>query len=198
MEHEKFIKGLEKEHAMIEKAFKKLEPIIENKDIRDTAYVLKIIEQLKTILINHLRDEDNKFYPAMRQKAIELKQDALLPALDIFIDGMKDISKNIFEETESLLANPPPPPIHSEEELWNFAYHYGDLVKDKTLGELCTQITGYVDGKCSTLQPLHERVRQIPSINEATFNPDDLRIYQRLHQGLIRYTQDGFKCEKKN
>ncbi|HBR17930.1 MAG: hypothetical protein A3G39_09065 [Deltaproteobacteria bacterium RIFCSPLOWO2_12_FULL_43_16] len=97
MEHEKFIKGLEKEHAMIEKAFKKLEPIIENKDIRDTAYVLKIIEQLKTILINHLRDEDNKFYPAMRQKAIELKQDALLPALDIFIDGMKDISKNIFD-----------------------------------------------------------------------------------------------------
>lgn len=97
MEHEKFIKGLEKEHAMIEKAFKKLEPIIETKGIRDTAYVLEIIEQLKTILINHLRDEDNKFYPAMRQKAIELKQDALLPALDIFIDGMKDISKNIFD-----------------------------------------------------------------------------------------------------
>lgn len=97
MEHEKFIKGLEKEHAMIEKAFKKLEPIIETKGIRDTAYVLEIIEQLKTILINHLRDEDNKFYPAMRQKAIELKQDALLPALDIFIDGMKDISRNIFD-----------------------------------------------------------------------------------------------------
>lgn len=97
MEHEKFIKGLEKEHAMIEKAFKKLEPIIEAKGIRDTAYVLEIIEQLKTILINHLRDEDNKFYPAMRQKAIELKQDALLPALDIFIDGIKDISRNIFD-----------------------------------------------------------------------------------------------------
>lgn len=97
MEHEKFIKGLEKEHVMIEKAFKKLEPIIEAKGIRDTAYVLEIIEQLKTILINHLRDEDNKFYPAMRRKAIELKQDALLPALDIFIDGMKDISKNIFD-----------------------------------------------------------------------------------------------------
>ena len=137
--------------------------------------------------------EGLSYAPFLEEKQKEVSQlkqmmTALYPA----------ISKNIFEETESLLANPPPPPIHSEEELWNFAYHYGDLVKDKTLGELCTQITGYVDGKCSTLQPLHERVRQIPSINEATFNPDDLRIYQRLHQGLIRYTQDGFKCEKKN
>lgn len=96
MEHEKFIKGLEKEHAMIEMAFKKLEPIVEAKNIHDTVSVLKIMEQLKNILTNHLRDEDNKFYPDMRQKAAELKQDALLPALDIFIEGMNTISKKVF------------------------------------------------------------------------------------------------------
>lgn len=97
MKHEKFIDGLEKEHAMIEMAFKKLEPTVEAKNISDAASVLKIMEQLETILTNHLRDEDNKFYPDMRQKAVELKQDALLPALDIFIEDMNVISKKVFD-----------------------------------------------------------------------------------------------------
>lgn len=97
MEYEKFIKGLEKEHAMIGQSFTKLEPIIKNGKVNNVADALGIIEQLKTILINHLKDEDNLFYPDMRKKAVELKQDALLPALDAFIESMRNISKKVFD-----------------------------------------------------------------------------------------------------
>ncbi|MBI3399544.1 MAG: hemerythrin domain-containing protein [Deltaproteobacteria bacterium] len=97
MKYEKFINGLEKEHAMIEQAFKKLEPKIKNGNVSDIAYVLEILGQLKTILINHLKDEDNLFYPDMRQKAVELKQDALVPSLDVYIEDMKNVSKKVFD-----------------------------------------------------------------------------------------------------
>ena len=97
MEYGKFIKGLEKEHVMIGQSFKKLEPIIKNGSVNDPADALEIIEQLKSILVNHLKDEDNLFYPDMRKKAVELKQDALLPALDAFIESMRNISKKVFD-----------------------------------------------------------------------------------------------------
>lgn len=97
MEYERFIIELEKEHALIEQAFKKLELIIKSGNISNAADVLEIIEQFKTLLVKHLKKEDTLFYPDMRKKAVELKQDALLPALDVFIENMKNISQKVFD-----------------------------------------------------------------------------------------------------
>ena len=96
-EKEQFIWGLEKEHAGIVKIFSSLEQILKKGEIDDVADTLKTISKLKDILINHLNNEDKIFYSDMRKKAIELSQDALLHALDIFIDDMNKISKKVFE-----------------------------------------------------------------------------------------------------
>lgn len=96
MNYEKFIQKMESEHALIRQAFDKLKSIIDSGSISDSAFILTVIEQLKSILTVHLKDEDNLFYPDMRKKAVELKQEALLPALDIFIGDMKGISKRTF------------------------------------------------------------------------------------------------------
>ena len=96
MNYEKFIQKMESEHALIRQAFDKLKSIIDSGSISDTAFILTVVEQLKSILTVHLKDEDNLFYPDMRKKAVELKQEALLPALDIFIGDMKGISKRVF------------------------------------------------------------------------------------------------------
>ena len=96
-EKEQFIWGLEKEHAGIVKIFSSLEQILKKGEIDDAADTLKTISKLKDILINHLNNEDKIFYSDMRKKAIELSQDALLHALDIFIDDMNKISKKVFE-----------------------------------------------------------------------------------------------------
>ncbi|MBI3755343.1 MAG: hypothetical protein HY265_04180 [Deltaproteobacteria bacterium] len=53
MEYERFIIELEKEHALIEQAFKKLQLIIKSVNISNAADVLEIIEQLKTLLVKH-------------------------------------------------------------------------------------------------------------------------------------------------
>ena len=96
-EKEQFMWGLEKEHAGIVKIFSSLEQILKKGEIGDAAYTLKTISKLKDTLINHLNNEDKIFYPDMRKKAIELSQDALLHALDIFIEDMNKISKKVFD-----------------------------------------------------------------------------------------------------
>lgn len=96
-EKEQFILGLEKEHAGIVKIFSSLEQILKKGEIDDAADTLKTISKLKDILINHLNNEDKIFYSDMRKKAIELSQDALLHALDIFIEDMNKISKKVFD-----------------------------------------------------------------------------------------------------
>lgn len=96
-EKEQFIWGLEKEHAGIVKIFSSLEQILKKGEIDDAADTLKTISKLKDILINHLNNEDKIFYSDMRKKAIELSQDALLHALDIFIEDMNKISKKVFD-----------------------------------------------------------------------------------------------------
>lgn len=96
MNYEKFIQKMEAEHALIRQAFDKLKSIIDSGRISDSSFILTAIEQLESILTVHLKDEDNLFYPDMRKKAVELKQEALLPVLDIFIGDMKGISKMVF------------------------------------------------------------------------------------------------------
>lgn len=90
-----FLKGLEKDHANIVKLLNGLEAILKDGRISDAAATLRTISHLKNILIKHLKEEDKIFYPDMRKRATEVGQDALLPALDVFIEDMNKISQNV-------------------------------------------------------------------------------------------------------
>lgn len=98
MEEKKlFLKGLEKDHESIVKLFNGLEPVLKNGNISDVSSILKTINRFNNTLVKHLKDEDEIFYPDLRKRAVELKQDALLPALDVFIEDMNKISRKVFD-----------------------------------------------------------------------------------------------------
>lgn len=92
---EHFLKGLEKDHANIVKLLNGLEAILKDGRISDAAATFKTINYLKNILTKHLKREDKIFYPDMRKRATQVRQDALLPALDVFIEDMNKISQNV-------------------------------------------------------------------------------------------------------
>lgn len=98
MEEKKlFLKGLGKDHESIVKLFNGLEPVLKNGKISDVSSILKTINRFNNTLVKHLKDEDEIFYPDLRKRAVELKQDALLPALDVFIEDMNKISRKVFD-----------------------------------------------------------------------------------------------------
>ncbi|MBI3753924.1 MAG: hemerythrin domain-containing protein [Deltaproteobacteria bacterium] len=96
-EKEQFLYGLEKEHASIVDLLNGLEPVLKSGGVNDVASMVRNLNQLKEILTYHLKNEDRIFYPDMKKRAIELGQDALLSALDVFIEDMHKISKKVFD-----------------------------------------------------------------------------------------------------
>ncbi len=92
MDRIEYLKKLEKEHQVIRQLFKELEPVMDACVVDDPEYVEKKLERLKDALVEHVRDEDELFYGELRRKAVELNQDALLPALDLFIEEMRKIT----------------------------------------------------------------------------------------------------------
>lgn len=96
-EKEQFLKELEKEHAEMVRLLNDSTVALKNEEIKDAAAIIKTLNQLKDVLAVHLNSEDSIFYPDMKKRAVELKQDALLPAIDVFIEDMKKISKNVFD-----------------------------------------------------------------------------------------------------
>ena len=61
---------------------------------------MQALSELREVLISHVRDEDENFYPAIRQRAVERGQDAFLPAIDLCSESMHLINReagNFFE-----------------------------------------------------------------------------------------------------
>lgn len=103
-EREKYLEGLEKEHREIRRFFTDLSPVMEKGDVGDILEMKKRLERLKSILIEHVRSEDDIFYVELRKKAVQMKQEALLPALDLFMDSMHGVSheaERFFREFEN-------------------------------------------------------------------------------------------------
>jgi hypothetical protein len=67
---------------------------------------MKALEELKEVLVTHVKNEDEHFYPALRQRAIELEQEELLPSmvLSSFSDSMHGIGKNVVSFIEQYLT----------------------------------------------------------------------------------------------
>lgn len=100
-DRERYLKGLEEEHLIIKKLFDGLEEVIETGKIGDVKDVKEKLGKLRRILISHVHSEDKVFYEDLRKRAIAMKQEALIPALDFFIESMHTITEDadrFFEE----------------------------------------------------------------------------------------------------
>ncbi len=97
METGEFLSELKDAHARIEDMFKKLRILVEGDGKHDVRAVFEPLKDLRDLLIEHIRNEDERFYPALRRRAIELEQEALLPALDLFSESMHDVTNKVSE-----------------------------------------------------------------------------------------------------
>ncbi len=91
MEDEGLLSELKRNHEEIRGIFKRLVSLIEWDP--DPASVSPLLRRLRNVLSSHIKDEDALFYPALRERAVKLKHDALLPALDLFSKAMKNVSR---------------------------------------------------------------------------------------------------------
>ncbi len=92
MDRAEYLEKLEKEHQEIRRLFKELEPVMDACVVDDPEHVKNELERLKEALVEHVKDEDVLFYGELRRKAVELNQEALLPALDLFIEEMRKMT----------------------------------------------------------------------------------------------------------
>ncbi|MFQ5586116.1 MAG: hemerythrin domain-containing protein [Thermodesulfobacteriota bacterium] len=95
MRSERYIAELQGGHKRIEEIFTVLRKVIEEEHEPDIGAAMRALGELKDILVSHVKDEDEHFYPALRQRAVELGQEALLPAIDLFSDSMHGISEKV-------------------------------------------------------------------------------------------------------
>jgi hemerythrin-like domain-containing protein len=98
---EEFLSKLRDGHARVEEIFNKLKIFIESDSEPEVKAIFESLKGLRELLVEHIKDEDEHFYPALRKRAIELEQEALLPALDLFSESMHDVTSKVsgfFEE----------------------------------------------------------------------------------------------------
>ncbi|MBI5559905.1 MAG: hemerythrin domain-containing protein [Deltaproteobacteria bacterium] len=101
MKREKYLYELEEEHLTIKNLFNGLEDVIEKGKAGEIKDLRGRLEKLKKALVNHVHSEDEVFYKDLREKAVETHQEALIPALDFFIESMHKITGDadrFFEE----------------------------------------------------------------------------------------------------
>ena len=94
MDKEEYLSELIRVHDVIKHLLKDFEPIVRSRKVDDVVSVLQKLRALKAVLLEHVKAEDERFYKELREKAIKLEQEALLPALDFFISSMNEITRN--------------------------------------------------------------------------------------------------------
>lgn len=92
MDREQYLKDLEEEHLMIRRLFKEINQAVERKNSRDIGWLAEKLNEIKMLLLGHVYREDEMFYKDLREEAVRLNQDALLPALDMFMESMQGLS----------------------------------------------------------------------------------------------------------
>ena len=97
MDRARYLDELEKEHLTIKRLFKEINHAVERKDPRDIGWLAVKVNELKMLLLGHVYREDEMFYKDLQEEAVKLNQEALLPALDVFIKSMADISAEAME-----------------------------------------------------------------------------------------------------
>lgn len=111
MDRERYLKELEGEHVVIRRLFLEIGRAIERKDSRDIGWLSEKLNELKMLLLGHVYREDEMLYKDLREEAVKLNQDALLPALDMFMESMQGLSVaaveffNKYDTTEKIREN---------------------------------------------------------------------------------------------
>lgn len=111
MDREQYLKELEAEHVVIKRLFSEIGRAIERKDSRDIGWLYGKLNELKMLLLGHVYREDEMLYKDLREEAVKLNQDALLPALDMFMESMQGLSVaaveffNKYDTTEKIREN---------------------------------------------------------------------------------------------
>ena len=113
MDKEEYLSELIRVHDVIKHLLKDFEPIVKSRKVDDAAILVHELSALKAVLLEHVKAEDERFYKELREKAIKLEQEALLPALDFFIASMNEITKraelffSTYGDEESILGATP-------------------------------------------------------------------------------------------
>ncbi len=95
MKREKYLGELKSGHERVEEIFHHLRNVIEEEHKPDIGAAMSTLGELQDILVSHVKDEDEYFYPALRQRAVELGQEALIPSIDLFAESMHGISEKV-------------------------------------------------------------------------------------------------------
>jgi hypothetical protein len=95
MSREKYIEELKNGHERIEEIFQLLRKVIDEEHEPDTGAAMSALGELRDILVAHVKGGDEHFYPVLRQRAIELGQEALLSSIDLFAETMHGISDKV-------------------------------------------------------------------------------------------------------
>ncbi|MEE9613981.1 MAG: hemerythrin domain-containing protein [Thermodesulfobacteriota bacterium] len=91
-DRKKYLNELERVHRRIKGLFRELEPIIEAGKVEDITSLRRGLNSLEAELVAHVRSEDEVFYRDLREGAVRKAQEALIPALDLFMDSMNEVS----------------------------------------------------------------------------------------------------------
>ena len=100
MKSAKYISELESGHERIKGLFRLLMEHIDTEGAQDSGALMEVLSELREVLIAHVRDEDEIFYPAIRQRVVELRLDAFLPAIYLWYESSRFINReagNFFE-----------------------------------------------------------------------------------------------------
>jgi len=93
MKSERYISELKSGHESIKRLFRLLRELIDTEGELDGGAVMQALTELKEVLIAHVKDENENFYPAIRQRVVEMGRDASLPAIDLCSESMYLINK---------------------------------------------------------------------------------------------------------
>ncbi len=92
LDRQNYLEGLEREHHEIKVCFLKLAPVIESGRVEDFEGLTEQMASLKDLLVTHVKSEDEVFYRDLREMAVWMEQEALIPALDLFMESMHEVS----------------------------------------------------------------------------------------------------------
>ena len=90
---ERYILELKSGHEAIKGLFMFLKELVDAEGELDSGAVMQALTELKEVLIAHVKDENENFYPAIRQRAVELGRNASLPAIDLCSESMYLINR---------------------------------------------------------------------------------------------------------
>jgi len=97
MVKERYIAELKKGHERVEEIFSLLREIINEEQTPDMGAAVSVLDELRGLLVAHVKNEDDNFYPVLRRRAVELGQEALLPSIDLFAQSMHAVTKRVEE-----------------------------------------------------------------------------------------------------